>query len=254
MSHQRLYNKNHDIFLGYLKNTTQKEVLINKVRNRFENIKRKDFIFTDIGAGDGMVTLEIINFLKKFTKLKVNFIEPSRELMNIFKENNKYRFVKFLNKKAEEIKLPKSDFILSSHSIYYTDNFKSFVDSVLDSLKKDGIALIVKNNQKSGDIELKKYLAKKTKRQRKKSKVYFDIVEYLKKKRINYKVEQVKSRIDVSNCNKLNKRGESIMSFFYKKPFNQISKQEVEIFQKYIKKCKRGFIKKIEDYIWISND
>jgi len=256
MGHQTLYNRNYNIFLGYLKNTNQKEVLINKIKSKIKNKikkRKKDiFTFTDIGAGDGRVTLKIINFLKNKVNLKVNYIEPSKNLINIFKKNNPPNFVKYINRKFQDIELPSSDFILSSHSIYYSDNFQEFINSIIKSLNKSGIALIIKNNPKSEDIILKKNLIKKEKAKKIKPKIYFDIINYLKQNNIKFESELVKSRIKITNCFKLNNEGKSIISFFYKKPFNQISKEEIIQLQIYLRNnSKGGILRKLEDYIWI---
>ena len=65
MSYNNFYKKQSNIFQTYIKNTNQKEILIKnlvkKISEDFDLEKDKEFVFTDIGAGDGRVTIPIIN-------------------------------------------------------------------------------------------------------------------------------------------------------------------------------------------------
>jgi len=254
MSHNlELYRENPSIFQKYIALTNQKQILIDKVYNKIidHNISKK-LTLLDIGCADGMVTVQIIEKLRKLYKLKVTAIEASAELISCFKSRINYD-ITFINENVESFdELPKSDFILIAHVVSYIDNLEKFLDKVMNSLNNKGIALIVVSNNNSDDKKVKSSLNK----QNSKDTISDNVKKVLTKKRVKYDVEIVDSEIDVSGIENMNEDGKIIIEFFKHKRFKEISSDEINDIRNIILKMSNEDKKiiKREDYIWIFNN
>jgi 16S rRNA G527 N7-methylase RsmG len=252
--YNKFYEKNAHILLTYIKNTNQKEILVKNIINRLSSSFRldgQDFVFSDIGAGDGAVTIPVIDFLKDKTRLACHIIEPS-DLMDIFKKNCALKNMTYYKEKVDEVKVAKSDFILASHVIFLLDDYEKTIKNLYASLKKDGILLIVETNKKSGDILLKMRSGQDFE-----TLINFgwtDKMEnFLKMNNIKYLIKVVSSDIVVSSCASLNAEGKAMISFFYHKPFEELTKGEIRGVLGAIKElAKNGKLIKKENYFWIS--
>ena len=259
-SNKKFYEKQSSTFQRYMKNTDQKEILvkniISKVSSSLKLSKNKEFIFTDIGAGDGKITIPVVNFLKATTKLTCEVIEPS-ELIDKFKENCNFEGIDYYKNKIEDIEIPKSDFILVSHVLSYFDDYKKTIKNICNSLKKGGIALFVETDSKSDEVLLKIKLEKLG--QEFASLRNLDLIEriinFLEINKIKYQHEIISSEINTSGCLSLNKNGKSIISFFYHEPFDDLTPKDLQNFQEVIKESANNDNKltKREDYVWIFN-
>lgn len=158
MSSKNFYKKQSSTFQAYIKNTNQKEILakniIKKISSSFNLREDKEFVFTDIGAGDGKVTIPVINYLQNKCDLVCNIIEPSN-LIEDFQKNCSLKNVNYFKKKIDDLVIPKSDFILVSHVLVYLDDLNKAVQDVHVALKDGGIALIIETNPDSNDVKMK---------------------------------------------------------------------------------------------------
>jgi len=252
MWREEIYDNNEGVFYTYVKNITQKPILITniikKLASRISNYKQ--FVFTDIGAGYGVITIPVIDYLKDKTTLKCHCLEPSK-LISQIKENCKFDNVTYYKEKIEEFNIPNSDFILFSHVLTNIKNHLPIVDKTYDSLNKKGFALMVTTNKDSDDVKLKVKLRKNEDKVRKLT--FTDsILNHLKGKKISYEHEIIHSKMDYSGCLELTKEGKDMLAFFYKKPFVKINKAEIKAFQVALRELSSsGKIIKKEDYIWI---
>ena len=253
MLYQKFYEKQSNIFQIYIKNTTQKQILVKniiaKLKSSFKLKEKLDFVFTDIGAGDGKVTIPIIKFLEEQTKLTCHVIEPS-DLIDAFKQNCKSNNVQYYKQKIDEFKIPRSDFILVSHVLVYVDDYEKTIQKIYAALKDTGIALLIETNPHSDDDQLKLKLGKT---KLKKFNLTSDIIKFLKANSIKHQLETVDSEIDTSGCISLNEEGKALISFFYHKPFQELTKKEITDLQNAIKELANESHKltKKEDYVWI---
>ena len=253
MQYKKFYEKQARIFQVYIKNTTQKQILvkniISKLESSFKLKEDKEFVFTDIGAGDGKAAIPIINFLEEITKLACCVIEPS-ELINTFKQNCKSKNVRYYQQNIDEFKIPLSDFILVSHVLVYVDDYEKIIKNIYASLKDNGIALLIETNPNSDDDQLKLKIGKT---KLKKFGLTADIIKFLKANNIKHKLETIDSKINTSGCISLNEEGKALISFFYHKSFQELTKKEITDLQNAIKELanESGKLTKKEDYVWI---
>lgn len=252
MNNLKLYKENPSIFQKYIELTNQKQILIDKVYKKIiENNISKKITLLDIGCADGMVTVQIIDKLRKLYQLEVTAIEASMELINCFKSRINYD-INFINNNVESLdELPKSDFILIAHVVSYIDNLEIFLEKVMNSLNNNGIALIVVSNDHSDDKKVKSSLNK----QNSKDTISANVKKILSKKKVKYDVEIVDSEIDVSGIGNMNDNGKTIIEFFKHERFENISSSEINDIRNIILKMSNGNKKiiKREDYIWIFN-
>ena len=253
MNNLKLYKENPSIFQKYIELTNQKQILIDKVYKKIiENNISKKITLLDIGCADGMVTVQIIDKLRKLYQLEVTAIETSTELINCFKSRTNYD-INFINNNVESLdELPKSDFILIAHVVSYIDNLEIFLEKVMNSLNNNGIALIVVSNDHSDDKKVKSSLNK----QNSKDTISANVKKILSKKKVKYDVEIVDSEIDVSGIGNMNDNGKTIIEFFKHERFENISSSEINDIRNIILKMSNGNKKiiKREDYIWIFNN
>lgn len=255
MSSKNFYKNQSGTFQAYIKNTNQKEILakniVKKISSSFNLSKDKEFVFTDIGAGDGKVTIPVINFLHGKTNLICNIIEPS-DLIEDFKKNCNFKNINYYKKKIDDLTIPKSDFILVSHILVYLDDLSKAVQDVYAALKDDGMVLIIETNPDSDDVKMKIKL-KRVFASQKNLKMTGEIINFLKTNSIRHQAEVIPSEINTSGCVSLNEDGKAIISFFYHKPFDELLEKEIVDFQTAVKQLTDGGNKlsKKEDYVWI---
>ena len=246
MANSSIYDKKPSVFQRYIALTNQKQLLIDKVCKRILlNNKSKKLSLTDIGCADGMVTLQIINELKKIFLLDTTVIEKSTSLINDFKSKTNLN-INFINEDIEFVNaLPKSDFILMSHIVSYINNLEKFLKKAFDSLSEKGIALIVVSNDHSDDVMTS--VEKNNKNQ-----ILEKIKLILTSNHVRYDIEIVESTIDVSGIYDMNDDGKTLIEFFKHKDINDISHDEIEKMRKEILAIaneNKKIIKK-ENYIW----
>jgi SAM-dependent methyltransferase len=251
------YYKKSGTFQSYIKFTNQKELLVEHLKKKlpenFNFSKYKNFVFTDIGAGDGRLTIPLINFLKDQIKLEVNCFEHS-ELIDEIKENCSYKNVKYFKNKIEEVEIPKSDFILMSYVLAYLTDPLETIKRIYNSLNENGVLLIVKVNVDSDDYKFKNFL-RKEKETINKDKVKswkMTVSEFLSSEGIKFNVENFESEIKLPEIENLNNETKSMVGFFYNKPFEELTKKDLDKFKEGAERFSiNGVLKKKEDYIWI---
>jgi ubiquinone/menaquinone biosynthesis C-methylase UbiE len=241
-------------FPKFLTQTDEKEItvdyILSKLNTKYNLKDYKKFTFTDIGAGEGRLTLPIMKYLKKNTSLESYCIEPS-SLIDTLKEKCGYKGIHYIQKGMEDISLPKSDFILIAHTIQYLKDRKEFAKSLKTALNKNGRVLFVGTHPESDDLKFKKELNPKVNSEESK-KPRENIFEYLERDGFKITREYLKSTIDLSNTKKMNNIGKGVISFYYHKPFSEISEEEVRNFQKLSKTfAPEGKLTKLLQFIWV---
>ena len=151
----------------------------------------------------------------------------------------------------EEIELPKSDFILMAHSINNLTNRKSFAKKVKDSLNPKGNLLVVGAKSDSEEWMFRKELNAKPKSRKVKSKRE-NLFEYFREPEYSITPEFGEAIIDLTGAFELTPAGKGVISFYYGRPFESLSKVEVSRFHELAEKYApdRKLIKKLR-YVWV---
>ncbi|MFZ1971106.1 MAG: methyltransferase domain-containing protein [Candidatus Nanoarchaeia archaeon] len=237
-------------FPTFITQTNEKKVtidyILSAIEEKYSLRDYKKFVFTDIGAGEGTVTLPIMKFIKKGAKLDTYCIEPSSLIETLKKKCGSG--VHYIKKGMEETDIPESDLILMAHSLQYVTNKEKFAKTLENSLNPKGKLLVVGASTDSDDLRLKRALALKLDSGKRKE----DFFEYFKKLGLKVSYEYAKAQIDLTNALKLNEKGEGLISFYYHKPFSQITFEEVSRFQYLAKKfAPEGKLVKTLRFIWV---
>lgn len=240
-------------FPNFLTQTDEKEITLKYILKQLD-IKYilknyKKFTFTDIGAGDGTLTLPIIEYLGKNVNLQSYCIEPS-SLIDILKKRCGKK-VHYIQEGMEEITLPKSDFILISHAIQYLKDRKKFAKDLKMALNENGKILVVGTHPESDDLKLKKELKPKIILTQS-NKPRENLFEYLEQEGFKVTREYLKSTINLNNAQKVNEIGKEVISFLFHKPFSEISKEEIINFKRLAKKyAPEDKLTKLLQFIWV---
>lgn len=237
-------------FPNFLTQTDEKEItlkyILKQLDIRYTLKDYKKFTFTDIGAGDGTLTLPIIEYLAKQMDLEIYCIEPS-SLMDTLKKRCGSK-AHYIQEGMEETSLPKSDFILIAHTIQYLKDRKKFAKDLKMALNENGKILVVGTHPESDDLKLKKEL--KPKILSKKSRE--NLFEYLEQEGFKVTREYLKSTIHLDNAQKVNEVGKEVISFLYHKSFSDISKEEIINFKRLAKKyAPDDKLTKLLQFIWV---
>ena len=250
MLNKHLYDKDSSIFQRYIALTTQKPILAHKVVSKIETqFPNKVISFLDIGCGDGTVTISVLEKLAGAKQVTTTCIEPSRDLINDFRQNTDIK-VKFIEKNVETLsQLPKSDFILISHVLSYVKNPRALFDKVFKALTTDGITLVVVNNPNSDDSIIKRQLSIDDDN----TNLSIDLQAILGQQKTPHHVEIVESTIDVSGCKSMNYDGKTIIEFFKHQRFEDIPSNDIAKMRNAILSLATtdNLLIKREDYIWI---
>ena len=240
-------------FPAFLTQTNEKGITLNYILNQLDikyHLKNyKKFTFTDIGAGDGTLTLPIMEYLARLVNLETYCIEPS-SLIDILKKRCGLK-VHYIQEGMEETSIPKSDFILIAHAIQYLKDRKKFAKNLKQALNSNGKILVVGTHPESDDLKFKKELKLKVLLAESK-KPLENLFEYLEQEGFKVTREYLKSTIYLTNAQKINKIGKEVISFYYHKPFSEISKEEIINFQKLARKfAPEDKLTKLLQFIWV---
>lgn len=137
------------IFLEFLKYSNEQEVTAKKIDKVVHF--QKDWLFLDIGAGEGGLTKEIAMKVRRTV-----LVEPAELMISRAKKRLENHPVDFIKKKAED--LTKKDFkdaakfnlILLSHVLNNIKKWKKLLKFLLELKKKNGHLIIIRH-AKTGD-------------------------------------------------------------------------------------------------------
>ncbi len=240
-------------FPKFITQTDEKEVtlryILDKLKEKYDSRDYKKFTFTDIGAGEGTLTLPIIQYLGKQTNLESYCIEPS-SLIELLRKKCGPK-VHYIQEGMEETDLPKSDFILIAHAMQYLQDRRKFAKSLKKALNPHGKILVVGAHRESDDLRFKRELKPKkvlTGNEKPKENLF----EYLEQEGFKITREYLKSTINISEAQRVRGVGKDIISFFYHKPFSEISNEEIRRFQELSRKfAPDGKLTKLLQFIWV---
>lgn len=244
------YKNSPEFFIDFLKNTDEKKILSEKVIHFLETkySKTSHLVISDIWAGSGIVAKEIIQYLRGAKKeFQYNYIEPAHSLIEHFAHDFDCSGIVFYEGNIENITIPKSDFIITSHVLQYIDNLEWVLWKILTALNSWGTLLIIQPNIESQEMILKEKI--ETHYGANIGRI-FPILQRIKE---SFSYEQVETNIyHMQDMQDLNENGKKMISFFYNKPFDIIKDEEVERIQNVIKELwVNDHLIKEEDYIWV---
>lgn len=253
MQDAKFYDNQASAFMAYIRNTDQKKVLVSRLLDHLKSDslgELEKLRFTDIGAGDGTVTLAFVREAMKTVPVEASALEPSEKLVQAIKEKDEGGVLNVMHSTVEDVELPDADLVLAAHVFRYIENEGEVLDGILQSLSPKGRLLIVETNKESGDVLMRGKLGVQRVGT---GDVTSKILDWCRENDVSYEHEIVPSRIEMEPCMKLEDDGKAIISFFYHKPFSSLTEDEVRQFQEAASVLmKDGALEKKEDYIWVA--
>lgn len=154
-----IYNLNNDLFLSFLTNSNQKELVSDYIKNQISKNDKK-IIISDIWAWNWVIARNIIKHLEenKIT-YEYNFIEPSEKLVWDFLENLwENKNVNIKNNKIEEVWIENSDIIILSFVVHLIPDINIFLEYIYNKLNQNWKIIIINQSTDNIDNKLKAFL------------------------------------------------------------------------------------------------
>ncbi len=253
-----LFTKRHQLFLNFDEHTDQSENAILYLNTQLSKLastlsSTSQFNYLDVGCGFGQKTLAIINTIQAYCLIKTIALDPSHELLSLFKNEISDQSIDLFPSTWEEYQPNiQFDFISSFHTFYYIDHWQFAISKMLDALKLNGQICIA---LRSIDpvCQFKDYFYSKIYDDRRRERNSDELCELLIKLNIEYQIDYVDSLLDIRDCLEKNKKGRQLLEFILRQPYEKLADFEDEIIL-YLKKIENnGYLMQRDAYIWISN-
>ncbi|MDD4151581.1 MAG: hypothetical protein PHR68_03125 [Candidatus Gracilibacteria bacterium] len=244
-----LYNSNKSIFLNLVNNTNQKEITSNTIINIIKKIYfEQKLIITDIGAGNGVIANNILEYLGKNKITYIyNFIEPSIDLLNDFKNQKLFNNVFFINNYIQNIEIQNSDIFILSFVSQTISNKELIIDKIYKKLNKGGYIIFVNKSPKSIEFQLRESLGFSVRD------INIEIKQIIEKLKFNYYSETKESLLyGVDKIIDMTPEGKNLLSMMLFKNFDLLNNSEKTIVLDIIKNnTKDGNIIRQDEYIFL---
>ena len=152
------YKESPELFIDFLRNTNEKEVLFEKILLLLNSkySKKSPLVISDIWAGSGIAAKSIIQYMRSSKKeFQYNYLEPSKALIEHFWDSFDCSNIIFYEGSIEDVTLPKSDFIIMSHVLQYINNPEQILRKVISNLNPWWTFLIVQPSMESQETFMK---------------------------------------------------------------------------------------------------
>jgi len=243
------YTTNRSVFLDFINRVDGKRIAIETIINLIEDIWNKnEIVISDIGAGNWIIASWIISSIQNKINYRYNFIEPSQDLINDFKEKSTSRNVIYFNKKLEQIDLLKSDIIIASFIFQTLSDARNILDTMYQKLNSWWTILIINQNKHNIDYKLKELFWYTF------PDITQNIISQLDILGIHYTHEIKNWYFDwVDEILNLTQIWKNCLSFMLFKNFDSISNQELKMVLDFIKDNSVNWkLPRKEDYIYIT--
>lgn len=226
-----LFEKNRAFFKEFLRRTDQKEEI-----NKFliENYTKpgKKLKILGLGTGSGEDVIDFLTYLnRKGVEFQFVFVDPSRELFDVFKVKvKKHKLSKnishiFISKFEKFCTDNKFDIIIASHVFYYLKDWEPIIKKIISLLKTNGDAFIFMQSEESDNFKFRNTQLKYIYGKKYKEKSAEQLVRLIKKLKLPYKSRAVISKLDVSGIvsrKSVPSRAKSLLSFLIRKKFDDL--------------------------------
>lgn len=260
-----IYQLRSDIYQVFLSHITQqdasvayfKKALPQTMSHLMDKLKTEDWNLLDIGCGVGKELMPIIQFLRTFGKVNVYALEPSKKLIDEFKEKAEslgLKGITFINLPWEEY-LPdiKFDFIICSHILYHVGEWEPYIQKIIDSLTENGRAAISLHTRDNLVHQVPaKFLHKIGPTAHRHVHHFQELTDLLDRLKIPYEVGKTKDKIDISDCKKMNEDGQKLVEFFLYYPYEKVPQEIKDEIKEYFLSFKEDVIEKEVGFAWVS--
>lgn len=244
------------------KKRTNDKAQIRKYLNKhlISNLKldSQSFRVLDIGCSDGLLTLYIINLLKKCLKNKIilDLVESDKKSVEkAYKRLKKEDInVNFYPQKFEDFVKKskiKYDFVFASHFFYYVNT--KYLKNFYNLIKPKGKGLIIISEEETPVDVLNELLNNRLT-------LGQQVIEGLRKLGLkenkNLKLEKIQAYLALSKLmknNQITQEGRKLVSFICNKKYSLFNKSEKILINEFLKKHNKKVLY-YSDAIWVKRD
>lgn len=232
---KNLYSSN--VLSGFFKHSNEQKLIPKAVIEAVN--PQKNWIFLDIGGGEGGKSEEIIKKVKRTV-----FIEPSSAIISAAKQNLKDYQVHFVNKKAEDLNgrdfggIKKFDLILLSHVLNNIKEWEKALSFLLQLKNRQGCLIIIKHAQ-TGDYRymLDRFFCLISGFQYNETEISSDaIISFLNSNNCKVKTKTIKTSLKFSSA----KEALSFSKFIFLTPPDKIKPEIKKSLLNYFKEKKKN--------------
>jgi SAM-dependent methyltransferase len=253
-----IFDKKYQLFLNFIKHTDQAtnatrymEKIITDIAQKISN--NSTFRYLDIGCGYGYKTLSIIDTIKKHRLVNTTAIDPSSELLSIFKKQAKNENIDYICTNWENYQ-PVEDFhlISSIHTFYYIANWQFAINKMMNCLNNKGtICIAIRSDDEI--CKFKNYFFKKIQSPSKTERNFNELCDLLEKMNIKYKSDIVESKLNIQDCLLENDAGKQVVEFLLRMPYEDIPNSIKDEIKKYLEMNHHdGCLTHQDGFVWIS--
>lgn len=254
-----IFNKKYQLFLNFISHTEQAQNAIQYIETIIPNIiahktlKESSIKYLDIGCGYGDKTLSIINLIKKYHSISTTAIDPSPELLSIFKNQFANKDINLQCSPWESYQLIENfDLITSIHTFYYIDDWEAAINKMLTHLNKSGTILIVIRSDDEV-CKFKDYFFQKINSPVKKERNFSELCTAIKQMKLKHTAHIVESKLNIENCLLENEKGKQLIEFLLRTSYSDLADNIKDEIKEYLKNNQRnGCLTHQDGFIWVS--
>lgn len=249
-----LFEKQYQLFLNFNHSTnqtnnallylgTQLPILLNNYPGT-QTIR-----YLDVGCGFGNKTSFIINTIKKSHPIKATALDPSQAMLSLFKSQHP---IDLVCSTWEAYQPTHSCHLITSiHTFYYLSDWELAITNMMAALDTHGMLCIAIRTNDSA-CQFRDYFYKNICHIDKIERNSDALSEQLNKMGIQHKVDFVDSTLDINNCLQLNKKGEQLIEFLFRKPYSELTHFQKNEIHSYLKAHhQHGHLSQRDGYFWI---
>jgi SAM-dependent methyltransferase len=253
-----IFDKKHQIFLNFIDHTNQAKNAVQYMEKIIPGITHKisdqsAFRYLDVGCGYGYKTQSIINAIKRHHVVNTTAIDPSSELLGIFKNQTKDDHINFVCQSWEDYQpIENFHFISSIHTFYYIDDWESAINKMMRHLTSQGVVCIaIRANDEI--CHFKDYFFEKIHGSFKKERNFHELCNLIKQMDVKYNVDIVESKLNIKDCLLDNTEGKQLIEFLLRQPYADLSDSIKKDIIKYLEANHHdGYLTHQDGFVWIS--
>jgi len=252
-----LFNRKQQLFLNFINHTDQADNAVRYIGDVIPEILDKiqkiyPIQYLDIGCGYGYKTQAIIDLIKQNQSVNTTAIDPSSELLSLFKDQSKDKNIDFVCSTWEDYQ-PQNKFhiITSIHTFYYIDNWRVAINKMLEHLDDQGIICIaIRSNDQI--CQFKNHFFNKIYKNNRNEHDFDELCDTLNTLGVNYKTDIVESQLNINDTLELNEKGKQLIEFLLRTPYTDLDSSIQKEINNYLEKNQHGgYLTQQDGFAWI---
>lgn len=253
-----LFDKKHQLFFNFLEHTDQAKNAVQYMNTIIMKILQNildttPLRYLDIGCGYGYKTQSIIDSVKQNHCIHTTALDPSAELLSIFKDQSTNKNIELVCSTWEDYQSENTFHLITSiHTFYYITDWKSAINKMLRLLDEKGaICIAIRSNDQV--CQFKNHFFKKLDGINKKEHDFDELCQTLNSLGLQYESKIIESRLDINDCLEMNEKGKQLIEFLLRLPYSDLPNNLHTEIKNYLKKYQSdGYLLQQDGFVWIT--